>query len=322
MFLIAISLLVAFHEYGHFIVARLCGVKVKRFSIGFGKVLWSRVDKKGTEFALSVLPFGGYVKMFDDANEREAYDAKPIWQRICIVLAGPFFNFLFALVGFWLVLMIGISNITPTIGEVTPNSIAAQAGLKQGQQIIELNHQAIFSWQDVAMELIKAVGDKAQMPITVQNNQHIKWQTTLDLSHWNYDASDMMLLESIGFKPYEPSIPAFIGKVEANSPGDKAGLQSGDKIIAINQQPVNDWQSIADYVQKRANTLMTFTVVRQAQVQKISVLTGEHWLDAKHAIGFIGVQSQTVAWPDSMKSIERYSPLRAVQNSFIKTYQL
>lgn len=136
-FIVALGILVAVHEFGHFWVARRCGVKVEKFSIGFGKSIWSRVAKDGTEYSLSIIPLGGYVKMLDsrvdDVAEEErgfAFDTKPLWKRTAIVAAGPIFNFLFAIFAYWLVFLIGVPAVKPVVGQVTPYSIAAEAGLE------------------------------------------------------------------------------------------------------------------------------------------------------------------------------------------------
>lgn len=329
MFLIAISVLVAFHEYGHFLIARACHVKVKRFSIGFGKIIWSRTDKKGTEFALSILPFGGYVKMLDERIEpilpqekRYAFNYKPIWQRGAIIFAGPAFNFIFAILGYWLILMIGVTNVIPMIGQVTPNSIAAQAGLKSQQQIIKINQETVYSWQDVAITLLNAVGTPQLMPITVQDHAEKQHDYQLNLTQWHYQGSDMKLLESLGIKPYEPQIPAIIGDVKEDSPAGEAGLLAGDRIKAVNDKPVIEWQAVSDAIQKLPNVTITLTILRDGKLMHKKILVGRRNLSKNHAIGYIGVQSQPFTWPDKMKITERYSFLPALGHACSKTYQM
>ena len=165
-FVIALGLLVAVHEFGHFWVARRCGVTVERFSIGFGKAIWRKVGKDGTEYVLAMIPLGGYVKMLDErvadvpADKLDgAFNRKSVFQRIAIVAAGPLANFVFAVFAFWLMYLIGVNTVKPIVGSVTPGSIAAQAGLNSGQQFIKVGSNDIQEWQDVNLAIVSALGD-------------------------------------------------------------------------------------------------------------------------------------------------------------------
>ncbi|TXH63353.1 MAG: RIP metalloprotease RseP, partial [Tolumonas sp.] len=172
-FLIALVILIAVHEWGHFWVARRCGVKVLRFSLGFGKVFWSRKGRDGTEYSLSLIPLGGYVKMLDERVESvpeelksQAFNNQSVAKRAAIVAAGPFANFIFAVLAFWLVFLLGVPGVKPIIGEVSPASIAYQAGLRNGMQIIEVNQQAVSDWESVSYSFVGAAGQN-QIDLTV-----------------------------------------------------------------------------------------------------------------------------------------------------------
>lgn len=229
-------MLITVHEYGHFIVARLCGVKVLRFSFGFGKVLARWHDKQGTEYAWSLFPLGGYVKMLDEsegevpASERHlAFNNKSVWARIAIVVAGPFFNFLLAFLALWLVLVIGIHSLAPMIEEVKPNSIAAMAGLKAKQEIVMLNDKEIDSWRDFQFALMPLIGSNEAINITVKSLGDGKYTSlVLPLDSWKLDAKNPDPLGSLGIVPFIPTIPPIIGEVVEGSPAGIAGLQPGD----------------------------------------------------------------------------------------------
>lgn len=211
--ILTIFIIVGFHEFGHFIVARMVGIKVLRFSIGFGKTLFRFFDKRGTEYVIAAIPLGGYVKMLDSTEENIpedqkpfAYNYQPIYKKMLVVLAGPFFNFLLAFLIYWLIFMIGFSSIVPIIGTVQPNSIAAKAHLKPNDEIVSINGKTTLSWTSVMMKLLIYVGDKAQIQFeTKQPNRNITEKHTLDLTHWYLDPLKPDPLKSLGITPYQPT---------------------------------------------------------------------------------------------------------------------
>lgn len=327
MFLIAITLLVAFHEYGHFIVARLCKVKVTRFSIGFGKIIWSKTDKKGTQFALSILPLGGYVKMLDERVEPVtsedlpyAFNRKSIWQRCAIVLAGPVFNFIFAIAAYWLMFIVGVTHLAPIVGDVDSGSIAAKAGLLPQERIIAVEQQPIHSWADFSINLAKHIGDQTHLQMTVQKPNQVPKTVILDLSGWHYNASNAFLLESLGLTPAEPDVPAIIASIEPNSPAAQAGLVAGQTITAADNQPINNWQQLISYIKPRAGQSVVFTLKQNNHIKEEKVYIGSRNLESNETVGYLGIQSKSIPWPDSMKSIERYDVLTALTQAIAHTY--
>ena len=328
-FVLALLLLVLVHEYGHFQVARWCGVKVLRFSFGFGKVLWCWHGKTGTEYAWSLFPFGGYVKMLDESEEpvadhekHLAFNNKSVWARIAIVLAGPLFNFIFAFVALWLVLVIGAHSLAPIIATVKPGSLAAQAGLKPKQEIVALNHIPINSWRDFQYALMPLVGSDDTVAITTKSlsNGH-KNQITLPLTGWQLDDKRPDPLDSLGIEPFIPAIPAIVGEVLIDSPADKAGLQEGDLVVRVDGKAFHDWMFLVDYVQHHPNQSVTLDIKRQGVSQKIMVVLGSQMQDGKPE-GFLGVRSQKVDWPKNWIRLERQTPWSAIGIAFQQTVHL
>ncbi|KTD65880.1 RIP metalloprotease RseP [Legionella spiritensis] len=328
-FILALLLLITVHEYGHFIVARWCGVKVLRFSFGFGKVLARWKDKKGTEFVWSLLPLGGYVKMLDEAegevppNERHlAFNNKSVWVRIAVVIAGPLFNFLFAFLALWLVLVIGIRSLAPMIEDVKPNSLAAKAGLQANEEILALNDQKIRSWRDFQYALLPNIGSDETVVIQVKSmTDNQKRTVILPLANWRLDSKKPDLLASLGIVPFIPTIPPVIGEVVKDSPAQLAGLQSHDLINAVDGKPLNDWLELVELVRTRPDQRLTLSINRKGRFITLSVLTGSH-LNNGVQEGFLGVRSQKVNWPKTWLRVQREGPLDAIGTALKQTYGL
>jgi regulator of sigma E protease len=328
-FLLALLLLITVHEYGHFIVARLCGVKVLRFSFGFGKVLASWRSKKGTEYAWSLFPLGGYVKMLDEAegpvptNERHlAFNRKPIWARIAIVLAGPLFNFIFAFIALWLVLIIGIKSLAPIISEVKPNSIAAQAGLTAQQEILSLNNTPIDSWRDFQYALMPLLGTQEPVNIVVRAIGGSERKTLiLPLTTWQLDPKKPDVLGSLGIVPFIPSVPPIVGEVMENSPAFTARLQSEDKIISVNNQPITDWLLLVEFIKKHPNERIALALTREGQLKEFVIHTGSVMNNGKTE-GMLGVRSKKVNWPPNWLRLQRETPFHAISTAFEQTVSL
>lgn len=328
-FLLALLLLVLIHEYGHFQVARWCGVKVLRFSFGFGKVLARWRDKKGTEYAWSLFPLGGYVKMLDESEgeveEKErhlAFNNQPVLARIAIVVAGPLFNFIFAFIALWLVLVIGMYSLAPMIESVRPNSVAAKAGLTAKEEIIALNDIKINSWRDFQYTMMPLVGSQETVSVTVKSLVDGRQRTVLlPLAQWTLDDKKPDPLKSLGIEPFIPTIPAVIGDVVPDSPAEKAGLHIGDKILSVDGKSFDDWMFLVDYVRQHPATRLDLQINRGGSIQTITVLTGSQTNQNKTE-GFIGVRSQKVDWPAHWLRLERQGPITAIGTAFKQTIHL
>ncbi len=324
-FIVAIGLLVTFHELGHFAVARLLGVKVLRFSVGFGKTLL-RYQGKQTEYVIAAIPLGGYVKMLDEregpvpaAEQSLAFNAKPLWVRSAIVLAGPVFNFIFAIAAYWVMYMIGITGIAPIVGELAPHSIAEVAGLREHDEIIKIDGQPTQTWQQVANQLIDRLGDKNTLSIEVLRNKDQHQVLTLPLKTWELRGDRPNLIEALGISPYQPPIPPIVKEALPDEPASVAGIKAGDEIIAVNQLPVKEWQDFTKVVAKSVNKSLTLTVKRQNEIKEFTFVPRAKETDTGELVGFAGLAVQLKELPPEFIRNERLGPWDAFIEANKKT---
>ena len=325
-FLVAISILIAVHEFGHFWVARRLGVKVLRYSIGFGKPLYRRrLRADDTEFVIAALPLGGYVKMLDEregpvpeAELPRAFNRQSVWRRFAIVLAGPAFNFLFAILAYWLMFVIGVTGVKPVIGEVTPGSPAALAGLQPNEEIVAVGGRATPVWDVVIQELVSGIVDGRRLVLTVRTPEGITDDVQLDLREVDGQLEPGELFRLVGFRPWQPPIEPVVGQVVPDSPAFAAGLQKTDRILAADEQPIEDWQALVDYVQARPDQDIRLTIERDGQrLERIlHTQAKEH---AGRTIGWMGIGPAAVSLPESMRTEYRYGPLSAIGKALSKT---
>jgi regulator of sigma E protease len=274
-FVIAISVLVAVHEYGHYIVGRWTGMKVLRFSIGFGKPIWTRIGGKDrTEYCISAIPLGGYVRFLDtregpipESDEGRAFNQRPVPQRIAVLLAGPAFNFLFAIVAYWALFVYGIPTLVPAVGEVEPGSYAAQAGLEQGDRIVGVGDVETADWESALLEMLDQMISDGRVPLTLEAEDGWRRDATIDVGA---DARRLtepgMLFEGLGFRPFgADDLPADIGRVEDDGPAIAAGIQPGDRIVALDGLPIMDFGDLVDAVQSRANKTVSVDYERDGR---------------------------------------------------------
>jgi regulator of sigma E protease len=326
-FIIAIGILTIVHEFGHFIIARWCDVKVLRFAIGFGKTLLKWRDKSGTEYCVCALPFGGYIKMLDEneapvaKNElHRAFNNKSVWLRSAIVIAGPAFNLLFAVIAYWIIFVNGVVSAVPLIGTIAPGSIAAISGLKTGQEIVAINGKATNSWEQISLAFMPYIGEKGFVKVTTipvktaanhsdnhaTSSQHTY---TLDLSNWTVANKEGDLLKSLGIEPFDP-MQAVVGKIMPNSAAAAVDLRPNDQIIAIDGKPVNTRVEAVAYIRQKAKTPITLTVQRAtAETSKkfeITIVPAVKLLESGSEIGFIGVEFATITLPQDLLRVNRY----------------
>ena len=250
--IVALGVLVTFHEFGHYWVARRCGVKVLRFSVGFGKPLWSRRDRHGTEFAVAAIPLGGYVKMLDEAEGDvpvaqldQAFNRKSVWQRIAVVAAGPLANIVLCVALLWAMFVIGKQDYSATVGSVS--GIAADAGFQRGDRILRVGDRTIDTWTDASIVLTKAAIDGADLPVEVETASGGTTTRTLPLSRLpvGFDQENAVALSGLVWRHWVT--PAIVGKVAPGSAADGV-LQAGDIVTAVDGQPVHGFGDIAAQV--------------------------------------------------------------------------
>lgn len=273
-FLVAIALLITFHEFGHFWVARRCGVKILRFSIGFGRPLWRRrFGADATEFVLAALPLGGYVRMLDEregevapAERHRAFNTQPLHRRAAIVAAGPVFNFLFAIAAWWLVFMVGIAGLRPVVGSVAPDSVAARAGIVAGDEILALSGRATPTWSALLEQLVSHVVAHRALELDLRTASGSANTVRIDLAQVHLDdVAAGRLMELIGITPLRPAIPAVIGTVRPGGAAARVGLQGGDRIVSASGTQVADWEQWVKLVRASPGTLVEFVIERQGE---------------------------------------------------------
>ena len=327
-FIIAISILIAVHEFGHFWVARKLGVKVLRYSIGFGKPIWSKRSKvDNTEYMIASIPLGGYVKMLDeregDVKEEErhrAFNNQTVTKRFAIVFAGPAFNFIFAIFAYWLMFVIGVTGVKPIIGDITQNTPAAFAEFKSGEEIIAVDGKQTPIW-DVAMQsLLPGMIQKRPLVVEVLTEQGLKANRTIDFSNVKQEVEPEVFFKIIGFYPWRPAINAVVGQVLEGSPAEKAGLKNGDKIVSIDDVKINDWFALVDYVSERPEQQLRLGIMRNGQLIVKVLVTGLAKVDGKQ-VGRMGIgPADTGKYPEHMKILYQYGPLGAISQSIENTW--
>ncbi len=326
-FLVALLVLVSIHEFGHFYVARLCGVKVLRFSIGFGKVLWRWRDRLGTEYALAALPLGGYVKMLDEreapvAEEElaQAFNRKSVWQRIAIVAAGPLANFLLAIALFWVLLLPGHKDRIALIGTVEPGSIAAQAGLEAGQEIVAVDGLPTPGWQTLNRALMNRLGETGEIHFRVAYpNSDFTYESSAQLQGWLRDTLNPDPVAGLGISLYIPPIPPIVGDILPNSPAQRAGFRAGDRILTVDSQVLESWQDWVARVREVPGRELAVSVERQAQTLQLK-LVPEAVDDAGVRIGRVGMGVAPFTLPETLLRQQDYSLLGALVASVEKTW--
>ncbi|MEF1289620.1 sigma E protease regulator RseP [Vibrio sp. M260118] len=329
-FIVALGILVAVHEFGHFWVARRCGVRVEKFSIGFGKSIWSKVGKDGTEYSISMIPLGGFVKMLDgrvddlaEGEQEYAFDRKPLWKRTAIVAAGPIFNFLFAIFAYWLVFLIGVPAVKPVVGQVTPYSIAAEAGLESGMELKAVSGVKTADWESVNMGLISHIGDR-QLTITVAPADGIGVEETkyFDLTDWNFDPEKESAMSALGFVPYTPQVIARLTNVSEGGAGERAGLQQGDLLTKINDLDITEWQQVVDAIQASPNKALTVEVERDGQRVSLQMTPDSRELSKDRVVGFAGIAPEVAEWPENYRFDLQFGVFESIGKAFEKTGQV
>ena len=299
-FAVALGVLIVFHELGHYWLARLCGVKVLRFSVGFGKPLWrKKLGRDGTEWVIAAFPLGGYVKMVDEQEGQvapqdlpRAFNRQPVFKRFAIVLAGPLANFLLAILLYWGLFIYGVPGLKPIIGPVQPVTPAALAGFKPEETIVKINGETIATWQDVRWILLQQALQKAVVEVETRNTRGEIAFRRLDLSGLASLELEGEFMNAIGLTRFQPSVKPIIGNLIPGAVAERGGLQIDDEITAINGVPVTYWEEVVEQVRRHPAQPLTFEIRRDGRNLQLT-LTPE------------AVQNETIGKIGAAPKIER-----------------
>jgi regulator of sigma E protease len=326
-FIVAVSLLVTVHEFGHYWVARRLGFKVLRFSVGFGRPLFSRVaGADRTEYVVAAIPLGGYVKLLDEREGpvppqdlARSFTRKPPWQRILVLLAGPAFNIVFAILVLWGMFWAkGITELKPIVGDIEQSSVAARAGLRSGDEILSINGSPVAGQRDVMFDLLDAVSSRGEAVMAVLGKDGARRVADLNIPDRDERVrltEPAALLRGLGFEFWLPPIPAVLGEVTPEGPAARAGLKSGDQIVAIDGQPVTDFRQIVDRVSARPGATLAFTFRRGGVEQTLRIPVASEKVGDK-MLGRIRVaQPPGGKYPDSMILQIQLSPTAALSRA-------
>ncbi len=328
-FIVAIGVLITFHEFGHFWVARKVGVKVLRFSIGFGPPLWRyQKSPQDTEFVVAAMPLGGYVRMVDEREGEVApedlpyaFNRQSLAKRIAIVAAGPLFNLLLAVLLYWVVLITGEVGLRPIVESAPPGTLAAQAGFQAGDEIIAVEGEPTPTWSQVLGRLTAEMMTDLKIQVEVRTASGERAVRILEIPKELAD-DPAKLGQHLGLRPWEPPIPAVIDRIEAGSPAEQAGLQPGDQIVAVNDEKIDDWRKFVTIVRGSPGRVLKLEINRNGEYLTLSLIpqtvTGP---DGKE-IGRIGAGVKVPeGLYEKMRVTYRLGPIEALTTAFGKTLE-
>jgi len=330
-FVVAIGVLIAVHEFGHFWVARKLGFKVLRFSIGFGRPLWKRTGPAPdhTEYVLAAIPLGGYVKMLDEregplAPEEagRSFQSRPPLARIAVLLAGPGFNFLFAIVAFWLLFMNGVPGLKPVIGEVAEGSIAQRAGLTRDDTIIAVGDERVTTRETAVLGILDVLVDRGDVPLTLQDAAGREHQAVLTVPvEKRLELTEPgELMSGLGFSFWYPKLPVIVGQLVAGGAAEAAGLEPGDEIYAVDGERIEDFYHFVEVLRSRPGETLRFDLLRDGSERSVDVDVRAEVEDGK-TVGRIGMSAGgSASFPESMRTEERYGPLAALLPALAETW--
>jgi len=319
--LVTLGVLVTFHEFGHYWVARRCGVKVLRFSVGFGSAIWKRIGKDGTEYQIAAIPLGGYVKMLD-AREGDVdpalldqeFTGKSVWKRIAIVAAGPGFNLIFTIVAFWVMFMLGKPDIAPVV-TAAPQTMAAEAGIRNGDRILTVDGKPVATFSDSMEAIANGMLGRTPLPLTVRGPDGAQRNLVLPLNQLPAGQDLGQYLDKLGLDPASP--PSVVDKVTPGMPAAAAGMQNGDRIISLNGTPIADWRAFTKLLHDIAPKAPQMTIVvdragKQVPLTVTARYESQQGQPKNWMIGIEGMQPETV--------LQHFGPVRAFSESLKSTW--
>ncbi|MEM9622664.1 MAG: RIP metalloprotease RseP [Pseudomonadota bacterium] len=319
-FLGVLAILVTFHEFGHYIVARWSGVQVVKFSVGFGRPIWSYTDKRGTEFAVAAIPLGGFVRMLDDRDPSQTeqalpgyvpyMDLHPAW-RIAIALGGPVANFILAIMVYWLLQVAGVMNVAPMVGVPAPDSVIARAGWQSPAQIMAVDGAEVGGWQDVGLALTDRLGETGNIAFSLRDVQSGRMrQVDVPILNWHEGVGEPDILGSLGI---DQAVLPLIGGVQPETPAARAGLQTNDWIQAVDDRPVLSWSDWVNEIEASADKRITLLLYRDGQLRNIDVTPAAAQRADGSTKGSLGVYPPVIEM--------RKGPLEAIPGAFVDTWE-
>ena len=330
-FVIAIAILVAVHEWGHYIVARLAGVKVLRFSIGFGRPLWiKKYSPDQTEFCISAIPIGGYVKLLDERDcavslveQKRAFNRQSIPVKTAVLVAGPLLNFLFAIGAYWCMYMVGVPGLKPVIGVVEPASIASRAGVIAGDEINAVGGRVVATWEGAVLEILGQMLDEGDIELQVTGQDGSQRLVVMHAAGRESELTEPgQLFTGLGISPWSPVVPAVIDKLTPGGPAEQAGLISGDEVIAADNEPISSWTEWVQFIRMRPEQTMTATILRDGHETQFEIQIGVAEDDGE-SIGRIGASVLIVDdLMAGMRAEQRYGVIAAFSVAVTKTWDM
>jgi len=330
-FLVTVGVLVVVHEFGHYVAARWSGVKILRFSVGFGKPLFVR--RRGpdrTEWVVASIPLGGYVKMVDEREGEvepldlpRAFNRQSVWTRILIVIAGPFANFLLAFAVYWALFIAGMPGLKPVVGDPPPGTAAAYAGLANGDTVTSVADEPVATWNDVRWLLLKEAVKRGTTELEVQTSSGNAVTRRLDMSGLTKDDLDKDFLGKLGLRNFRPRTAAVLGKLIKGGAAERAGLMQGDRIVAINGKPIETWFDFTEEVKANAGRALGLELDRGGRRMQLRA-TPEPVTDGENRFGRLGVEAppELKHEIDRMSTVVRYNPVAAIPKAAAKVWDL
>lgn len=328
--LLTLGVLVTVHEWGHFYVARRCGIKVLKFSVGFGRPIFSKIDKYGTEYIIATIPLGGYVKMLDEREapvpkEQLAYafNSKPLWQRIAVVAAGPLINLVFALLVYWFMFMLGVQGVVPVIGEIKEMSPAAQANIQANYEIVAIDGQNTPTWNEVNLRLAEKIGETGTILFSLKEIDSASvYSYPVIINDWMVDTGTESPVSALGIMPWLPKPIPKINMLDEKGVALAAGLRLNDLIVTVNSLPVDNWKQVVELVHSSPDIAMIFGIMRNQQLINIRLIPAIKVDESGKMYGYIGAGVQAPVFPDKYKRSTKYGVFAAAGKAWNKTGQM
>ena len=327
-FIIALAVLVVVHEMGHYLAARACGVKVLRFAFGFGKVIWMRrAGRDGTEWAVSVFPLGGYVKMLDEregevvaAELPRAFNRQSVGRRAFIVAAGPAANFVLAILLYWVLFMHGVTELKPRLGQAPAGSVAALAGIVEGSTVRGVNGTQIATWQELRWEVMRRALNKEVVLIEAINQRREIAVHRIELDRFNLEELEKDPLRPLGLVLFRPRLPAVVGQVQPGSAADAAGFRPGDRVKAIDSKSIADWTALATIARAAPGRSLQFEIERNGTLLSITA-TPRVVEESGSKLGRLGLMAKAGEGEDfDMSLVVSHGPLESASRALAQTW--